>query len=54
MNLASRLTSASRLRRTIPGAVSWPEAHPYLTMLGLVLPMLVVVSLVAWMLEGFK
>jgi len=54
MNLASRLTTASRLRRTIPGAVSWVEAHPYLTMLGLVLPMLVLASLVVWVLNGFK
>jgi hypothetical protein len=54
MNLASRLTSATRLRRTIPGAASWPEAHPYLTMLGLILPMLVLASLVAWVLDGFK
>ncbi len=53
-NLASRLTSATQLRRTIPGAVSWPEAHPYLTMLGLTLPTLVLASLVAWVLDGFK
>src|SRR5216683_3009611 len=50
MNLASRLTSASRLRRTVPGAVSWVEAHPYLTILGLLLPMLVLASLVVWVL----
>ena len=54
MNLASRLTSASRLRRTVPGAVSWVEAHPYLTILGLLLPMLVLASLVVWVLNGFK
>ena len=54
MNLASRLTSATRLRRTIPGAVSWPEAHPYLTMLGLILPMLVLASMFVWVLDGFK
>ena len=54
MNPARRLTSATRLRRTIPGAVSWPEAHPYLTMLGLILPALVFASLVAWVLDGFK
>ena len=54
LNLASRLTSASRLRRMVPGAVSWVEAHPYLTMLGLILPMLVLASLVVWVLDGFK
>jgi hypothetical protein len=54
MNRANRLTSAARLRQTIPGAVSWPEAHPYLTMLGLILPMLVLASLVAWVLDGFR
>ncbi len=54
MNLASRLTSASHLRQTIPGAVTWVEAHPYLTMLGLLLPMLALSSLVVWVLDGFK
>ncbi len=54
VNPASRHTSAIRLRRTIPGAVSWPEAHPYLTMLGLILPLLVFASLVASVLDGFK
>jgi hypothetical protein len=54
MNLASRLASASRLRRTVPGAVSWVEANPYLTMLGLLLPMVVLASLVVWVLNGFK
>lgn len=51
---ARRITSASRLRRTIPGAVSWPEAHPYLTSLVLAPPILVVVALFIWTLNGFK
>ena len=54
VNLATRLTNATRLRRTTPGAVSWPEAHPYLTMLGLILPGLVFASLAVWVLDGFK
>jgi len=51
---ARRITSASRLRRTIPGAVSWPEAHPYLTSLVLAPPILLVVGLFVWTLNGFK
>jgi len=51
---ASRTTRASRLRRTIPGAVSWPEAHPYLTSLVLAPPILVAVGLLVWTLNGFK
>jgi len=34
----ARLTTLSLLRRTIPGAVSWPEAHPYVTALVLLPP----------------
>jgi hypothetical protein len=52
--LASGLASASRLRKTIPGAVSWPEAHPYPVMVALILPMLALVSLIVWALNGFK
>jgi hypothetical protein len=51
---AHRITSATRLRRAIPGAVSWPEAHPYLTSLVLAPPMLVAVGLFVWTLNGFK
>jgi hypothetical protein len=54
MKPASRLTNASKLRRNIPGAVSWTEAHPYVTMLALTLPMLALASLVVWVLNGFK
>jgi uncharacterized membrane protein len=54
MNPASRLTKASHLRRNVPGAVSWSEAHPYVTMLALILPMLALASLVVWVLNGFK
>ena len=52
--LTGRLASASRLRKTIPGAVSWPEAHPYPVMAALTLPMLALVSLIVWVLNGFK
>jgi hypothetical protein len=51
---SSRPTTASRLRRTIPGAVSWTEAHPYLTSLVLAPPILVAVGLFVWTLNGFK
>jgi hypothetical protein len=34
--------------------VSWTEAHPYVTMLALTLPMLALASLVVWVLNGFK
>jgi hypothetical protein len=53
---AAQLAAALRvpLRRTIPGAVSWPEAHPYLTSLVLAPPILVVVGLFVWTLNGFK
>jgi len=51
---SSRPTTASRLRRTIPGAVSWTEAHPYLTTLVLAPPILVAVGLFVWTLNGFK
>jgi hypothetical protein len=52
--LATRLTSASQLRRTIPGAASWPEAHPYWTSLLLLLPIFVAVCLFVWVLNGFQ
>jgi hypothetical protein len=52
--LGSGLASASRLRKTIPGAVSWPEAHPYPVIGALILPMLAIVSLIAWVLNDFK
>ena len=51
---SSRPTTASRLRRTIPGAASWTEAHPYLMSLVLAPPILVAVGLFVWMLNGFK
>lgn len=47
-------TTVSRLRRTIPGAVSWTEAHPYLTSLVLAPPILAAVGLFVWALNGFK
>lgn len=50
----ARLTTLSRLRRTIPGAVSWPEAHPYVTALVLVPPIFVAACLLVWTLNGFK
>jgi hypothetical protein len=49
-----RPTTASRLRRDIPGAVSWTEAHPYLTALLLLPLILVAVGLFVWLLNGFK
>jgi hypothetical protein len=52
--LAGSLTTPSRLRRTIPGAVSWSEAHPFLTTIVLIPPILVAVGLFVWMLNGFK
>jgi hypothetical protein len=52
--LGSGLASASRLRKTIPGAVSWPEAHPYPVIGALILPMLAIVSLIVWVLNDFK
>jgi hypothetical protein len=52
--LATRLTSASQLRRTIPGAASWPEAHPYWISLLLLLPIFVAVCLFVWVLNGFQ
>src|ERR1700694_1639249 len=51
---SSRPTTDSRLRRTIPGAASWTEAHPYLMSLVLPPPILVAVGLFVWMLNGFK
>jgi hypothetical protein len=51
---SSRHTTASRLRRTIPGAVSWTEAHPYLTSLVLAPPILAAIGLFVWTLNGFK
>ncbi len=51
---SSRSTTASQLRRTIPGAVSWPEAHPYLASLVLLPPILVAMGFFVWMLNGFK
>jgi hypothetical protein len=52
--LARSLTTPSRLRRTIPGAVSWSEAHPFLMTLVLIPPILVAVGLFVWVLDGFK
>ncbi len=52
--LGSGFASASRLRKTIPGAVSWAEAHPDLLTAALILPMLALVSLIVWVLNGFK
>jgi hypothetical protein len=49
-----RPTTASRLRRDIPGAVSWTETHPYLTALLLLPLILVAVGLFVWLLNGFK
>jgi hypothetical protein len=51
---ARRLVRSGRLRRTIPGAVTWPEAHPYLTSLMLLAPILLAIGLFVWMLNGFK
>jgi hypothetical protein len=51
---SSRHTTASRLRRTIPGAVTWTEAHPYLTSLVLAAPILATAGLLVWTLKGFK
>jgi hypothetical protein len=51
---ARRLVRSGRLRRTIPGAVSWPEAHPYLTSLMLLPPSLLAIGLFVWMLNGFR
>lgn len=47
------LTTPARLRRDIPGAVSWPEAHPYVIALLLLPPILVAVGLFVWVLNGF-
>jgi hypothetical protein len=44
----------TQLRRDIPGAVRWPEAHPYLVSLLLLLPIFVAVCLFVWVLDGFK
>ncbi|HKV30502.1 MAG TPA: hypothetical protein VJT14_05750 [Candidatus Dormibacteraeota bacterium] len=52
--LRSSLTTPSRLRRTVPGAVSWSEAHPFLMTIMLILPILVALGLFVWMLNGFK
>ena len=54
MNLAKRLTSASRLRRTIPAGVSWSEAHPILMSVLVTPPVLVLIVLFIWVLDGFK
>jgi hypothetical protein len=54
MNLAKRLTSAARLRRTIPGAVSWSEAHPILMSVLVTPPVLVLIVLFIWVLDGFR
>jgi len=51
---SSRYTTAGHLRRTIPGAASWPEAHPYLTSFVLAPPILVAAGLFVWTLDGFK
>ena len=51
---SNRRTTASQVRRTIPGGVSWIEAHPYLTSLVLLPPILVAAGLFVWMLNGFK
>jgi hypothetical protein len=51
---SSQHITAARLRRTIPGAASWTEAHPYLTSLVLLPPILIAVGLFVWMLNGFK
>lgn len=50
----SRPMLASHLQREIPGAVSWPEAHPFLMLLALLPPILAAVGLFVWMLNGFK
>jgi hypothetical protein len=52
--LASRLTTPPRLRRTIPGAVGWSEAHPVLMTIALIPPILVAVGLFVWVVDGFK
>jgi hypothetical protein len=51
---ARRRTTASEVRRTMPGAVSWPEAHPNLFGALMVPPILVAVVLFVWVLAGFK
>jgi hypothetical protein len=51
---SSRPTTASRLRRTIPGSVSWIEGHPYLASLVLLPPILAGAGLFIWVLDGFK
>lgn len=51
---SSRRTTASRLRRTIPGSVSWIEGHPFLASLVLLPPILVGAGLFIWALNGFK
>jgi hypothetical protein len=52
--LASSLTTPPRLRRTIPGAVGWSEAHPVLMTIVLIPPILVAVGLFVWVADGFK
>jgi hypothetical protein len=54
LNRAKRLASAARLRRTIPGAVSWSEAHPILMSVLVTPPVLVLIVLLIWLLDGFK
>jgi len=51
---ASRPTTASEVRRTIPGAASWPEAHPNLLGILLVPPILGAIVLLVWVLAGVK
>lgn len=52
--LPSSLTTPSRLRRTVPGAVSWSEAHPFVMTIVLIPPILGALGLFVWMLNGFK
>jgi hypothetical protein len=51
---AGRRTTAGRLGRAIPGSTSWPEAHPILTTILLIPPILAAVGLFVWTLNGFK
>jgi hypothetical protein len=52
--LANSLTTPSRLRRTIPGAVGWFEAHPFMLTGLLIPPSMAAIAFFIWVLNGFK
>jgi hypothetical protein len=52
--LANSLTTPSRLRRAIPGAVGWSEAHPFMLTGLLIPPSMAAIVFVIWVLNGFK